>query len=235
MSKINTKRILVISDQHMPYEHPDMFRFLNAVKKKYKPTCVVNIGDEADKHAMSFHDSDPELFSAGDELKEALKKIRKLEKMFPEQFVLHSNHGSMVMRKFLANGIPRAYARPLEDVYDTPGWEWHEELVLELPNGQPVYFCHGKKRDGIKLAQQYGMCVVQGHFHEVMKIDYTGNPRELIWSMQVGCLLDKKSLAYAYNKLNPRRPILGTGLIINSQPLLVPMVLDRKGRWVGKL
>lgn len=235
MSKINTKRILVISDQHMPYNHPDMFKFLRAVKTKYKPTCVVNIGDEADKHAMSFHDSDPDLFSAGDELKEALKGIKKLEKLFPEQFVLHSNHGSMVMRKFLANGIPRAYARPLSEVYDTPGWEWLEDLILELPNGQDVYFCHGKSKNGLKLTKAYGMNTVQGHYHETMAIEYTGNPDKLMWSMQVGCLVDKHSLAYAYNKLNAHRPILGTGLIINSQPLLVPMVLDRKGRWVGKL
>ena len=61
----NTQSILVISDQHMPYEHPDMFEFLEAVKKKYKPTLVVNIGDEVDKHALSFHDSDADLPSAG--------------------------------------------------------------------------------------------------------------------------------------------------------------------------
>ncbi len=40
MKKLDTSRILNISDQHMPYEHPDMFKFLAAVKKKYKPTLV---------------------------------------------------------------------------------------------------------------------------------------------------------------------------------------------------
>ena len=40
------KSILVISDQHAPYHHIDTLDFLSAIKQKYKPDCVVNIGDE---------------------------------------------------------------------------------------------------------------------------------------------------------------------------------------------
>ena len=39
------KSILVISDQHAPYHHIDTLDFLSAIKEKYKPDCVVNIGD----------------------------------------------------------------------------------------------------------------------------------------------------------------------------------------------
>ena len=43
--------------------------FLRALKKKYKGfDLVVGIGDEIDQHAISMHDSDPDLPSAGDEL-----------------------------------------------------------------------------------------------------------------------------------------------------------------------
>ena len=34
IGEVDTSSILVISDQHMPYEHPDMFDFLEAVKKE---------------------------------------------------------------------------------------------------------------------------------------------------------------------------------------------------------
>ena len=44
------KSILVISDQHAPYHHIDTLDFLAAIKKKYKPDTVVNIGDEMDWH-----------------------------------------------------------------------------------------------------------------------------------------------------------------------------------------
>ena len=54
------KRILVISDMHMPYHHPDSFAFLKAVKKSFDPTRIINIGDEVDNHGISFHDSDPD-------------------------------------------------------------------------------------------------------------------------------------------------------------------------------
>jgi predicted phosphodiesterase len=74
MAKNN--RILVISDQHMPFQHPDMFDFLSAIKKRYKPTRIVNIGDEIDNHDLSFHDSDKDLPSAGYELKLAIDKSR---------------------------------------------------------------------------------------------------------------------------------------------------------------
>ena len=42
--------ILVISDMHHPYAHPDLVPFLKAIKAKFKPTDVVCIGDEADFH-----------------------------------------------------------------------------------------------------------------------------------------------------------------------------------------
>ena len=57
------KSILVISDQHAPYHHIDTLDFLSAIKEKYKPDCVVNIGDEMDWHSISFHDSHPGLYS----------------------------------------------------------------------------------------------------------------------------------------------------------------------------
>jgi hypothetical protein len=49
--------------------------------------------------------------------------------------------------------------------------------------------------------------------------------------MQVGCLVNDKSLAMSYNNANLKRPVLGVGLIVNSLPLLEPMVLNKEGRW----
>ena len=105
------KSILIISDTHIPYHHPDLIPFLKAVKKEYKPDKIVHIGDEIDKHAMSFHDSDPDLPSAGDELKLSLPVIKELEKLFPDMDLLDSNHGSLVYRRALKYGIPKAYLR----------------------------------------------------------------------------------------------------------------------------
>ena len=75
------KSILVISDTHIPYHHKDAIAFLKAIKKKYKPDRVIHIGDEIDSHAISFHDSDPDLYSAGDEHEASLATIKELEKL----------------------------------------------------------------------------------------------------------------------------------------------------------
>lgn len=234
--KLDTRRVLVISDQHVPYEHRDMFAFLAAIKRKYKPTLIVNIGDEVDHHALSFHDSNVDLPSAGEELVKATEKLKRLQKLFPTMTLIDSNHGSMAVRKLKHHGIPLKYLATQQQIYGIKdGWQWVNDLKIELPNGQQCYFAHGISKDGKKLAAQRAINVVQGHYHTEFRIDFVSNPDNLLWSMQVGCLIDKKALAFEYDKLNLTRPVLGTGMIIDSLPVLIPMQLNKKGRWTGKL
>ena len=77
------KRVLIISDLHIPYHHRDAFAFLKEVKKQYKPDFVVNIGDLLDFHGMSMHDHDPDLASPGDEITIAKEYVKELEWIFP--------------------------------------------------------------------------------------------------------------------------------------------------------
>ena len=229
------KSILIISDTHIPYHHKDLLPFLKAIKKKYKPDRVVHIGDEVDKHAMSMHDSDPDLPSAGDELKQSLPIIKELENLFPDMDILDSNHGSLVYRRALKHGIPKAYLRHYNEFLEVgKGWKWHDDLTLDTPGG-PVYFCHGKVADVLKLAQSMGMSCVQGHYHSSYSIKYYGNSLGLYFGLQVGCLIDKDSLAFRYNKTQRARPIIGLGMIIDGLPKLIPMVLNKNGRWIGKI
>jgi predicted phosphodiesterase len=230
----DNSRILLISDMHIPYHHEDTIAFLTHLKAKYNPTRVICLGDELDKHALSYHDSDPDLPSAGDELKKSLPVIQELFKIFPKMDIIESNHGSLVWRKAKTFGIPKHYIRSYNDVLGVDGgWKWSFDLTVTLPNGQKCYIHHGKTSNVIQLSQQMGMCAVQGHFHESFKIDCWGNPTGLYWGMQAGCLIDDDALAFNYNNVNIKRPVIGTGLIINSMPVLEPMVLDSNGRWVG--
>lgn len=230
------KSILIISDLHAPYNHPDAIDFLRAIKKKYKPDRVISVGDEVDKHALSFHDSDPDLMSAGDELVAAREVLEPLYKLFPEMDLVDSNHGSMVYRKALASGIPQAYIKEYGDVLEAPyGWVWHHDLTIEMSDGEKAYICHGKTTNVLKLSQSMGMSAIQGHYHESFNIQYWGNPNGLYWGFQVGCLIDDHSLAFKYNKVNMKRPLIGCGIIINGHPKLLPLVKDRSGRWIGEL
>ena len=105
------KCILVISDQHIPHHHQDMMAFLRAIKKKYKPTRILNIGDEVDSHAISYHSPNPDLASAGDELRKSLDTIHELEQLFPKMDLVHSNHGSLIFRKALTHALPKAFIK----------------------------------------------------------------------------------------------------------------------------
>lgn len=229
------KSILVISDLHAPYEHPDAFEFLKAVKAKYKPDHVVCIGDEIDAHAMNYHEHNPDLPSAGAELAMAIEHLKPIYKLFPECTVVESNHGSMVLRRALTAGIPTRAIKSYNDVLDAPkGWKWVFDTIINTPTG-PVYFCHGKTATPGRLASQYGMSAVQGHFHEKADITYISTPEKLMFDAHTGCLADDKSLALGYNKVNPKRPIVSILVIVNGVPQLIPMVLKKGGRWVGKL
>lgn len=233
MSK--AKSILVISDLHCPYQHPDAHKFLSAVKSRYKPDQVVCIGDEVDFHALSYHESNPDLPSAGEELRKAIIALKPIYKMFPKVTVIESNHGSMVLRKSLSAGIPTKAIRSYNDVLDAPkGWNWVFDTIIETALG-PVYFCHGKAGAPGKLASQYGMSTVQGHFHEKSQVNYISTPEKLMFDAHTGCLANDKSLALGYNKVNPKRPIVSLLVIINGIPQIVPMVLNRNGRWLGSL
>lgn len=230
----DNSRILLISDLHIPYHHQDAIAFLLHLKEKYNPTRVICLGDEVDGHALSFHDSDPDLPSAGDEIRQALPVIADLFKIFPKMDILESNHGSLVWRKAKVFGIPKHYIKSYNEVLGVDsGWKWSFDLTIELPNGQKCYMHHGKTSNIIQLSQQMGMNATQGHYHETFKIDYWGNSTGLYWGMQCGCLIDDDKLAFNYNNVNIKRPIIGTGLIIDSMPVLEPMRLNSEGRWVG--
>lgn len=229
----DNSRILLISDMHIPYHHRDLIPFLKYLKAKYKPTRVICLGDELDKHALSYHDNDPDLPSAGDELRKSLPVVQELFELFPKMDIIESNHGSLVWRKAKTFGIPKHYIKSYNDVLGVDGgWKWSFDLTVDLPNGQKCYIHHGKTANVIQLSQQMGMCAVQGHYHESFKIDYWGNPTGLYWGMQCGCLIDDDALAFNYNNVNIKRPIIGTGLIIDSMPVLEPMLLDSSGRWI---
>lgn len=233
---MDNRRILIVSDLHAPYEHPDTVAFLRAIKNKYKPTRVILSGDEADFHAISFHDHDPDLDSPSKELEKAIKALKPIYALFPVAEVLESNHGSLVLRKAMANGLPRSYIRAPGDILRAPkGWTWHFDITLKLPTGFDCYFHHSKGANAKKNSQAMGSSFVMGHHHETMDISYWGNPNALLFGMTVGCLVDDTALAMAYNKNNLKRPVVGCGVIIDGIPHLIPMILNKRGRWVGKL
>lgn len=230
------KSVLYISDQHAPYGHPDTYKFLKALKQKYKPQLIINGGDEIDGAAISFHDKNPDLMSPGDELASAIEKMQGLFHLFPKMVLLDSNHGSLVYRKGKWAGLPRHVFKSYREILGAPkNWHWHDEYIYKLSNGQSVYNCHSRGSDVLKVSHQVGMNTVQFHHHSQFEIRYWKSPSGLYFAVTAGCLADLKSAAFDYGKLSLKRPIEGTVVILNGHPLLQPMLLDSRGRWTKKL
>lgn len=229
------KRILVISDLHIPYHHKDAFKFLKAIKKEFKPDTIINIGDSIDFHNINLHQSSPDLPNAGDELKITREYIKELESIFPVVTEVDSNHSSLVYRRAFKYGLSREFMRDYGDFLGTKKWKWVDDLTITMSNGQRCFFTHGKSAEVIKTSQAYSMNTVQGHYHTKFTISYWANPDNIFWAMNVGCLINQKSMAFDYAKNFRTRFIVGCGIILNGIPRLLPMVLNKDGRWIGKI
>lgn len=231
------RRILVVGDLHAPYTHPDAIDFLRSVRDEYSPDMVVQVGDETDGHAISFHDSDPNLDSAGVELEKAKLVLEEVHALFPNLLVCDSNHGSLVYRRAKAHGLPVQFIKKYRDIlfpdHGAPAWSWADAWVLNTPLG-PVRFQHQVSGDLMLNASHERTSMVIGHEHGKYSVTYAASSTALYFGAYAGCLIDRKSMAFAYGKLTRAKPILGVMVITDGCPTLIPMLMDEDGRWVSR-
>lgn len=229
------ERVLVIPDIHFPAHHPDVFRFLKAIKTKYKPTKIVCLGDEIDAAALGEWDKDPDQPGAKDELDAAIKLLKVLYKMFPLVKVCTSNHTSRIYKKAFKAGLPSRVLKTYNEILEAPkGWQWEDSWEID-----GVIYEHGEGFSGqpgaLKAAMQNMQSTVIGHLHAYAGIQYYANAKQLIWGFNSGCLIDKKNPAFNYGKHIKAKPIIGIGIVESGEPRFIPMKLLRNGRWSGKL
>ena len=227
--------VLIISDLHFPMAHPDWYLFLKEIKKKYRPKIIVNVGDEVNGAGISFHEKDSALPNADSELEQAIEEIQHLKELFPKMYLCESNHGSLVFRKLKYHGIPIAHLKSLPELYNTPQWSWHHEILLKTRSGE-VSVVHGKTGGYNRLSMEQGCSSVQGHHHQKFEITWHESAHGSRFNMIVGCLIDKESIAFHYGKNFSKKPILGVGFIDeDGEPFLIRMKLNKKGRWIGRV
>jgi hypothetical protein len=231
------ERVLVISDIQCPFHHEDTMAFLKAVKKQYKPTTVVNIGDLVDNYCLSAWTKDPDAISANDEITQMRAFIKEYNKVFPKGVMLESNHNLRLERAAVRAGIPRHFLKD-EHAWSglAKGWELTDEVVID-----GVAYMHGDQQGAggqnaaLNRVKLRGRSVVAGHLHTQSCIVYHATKEALMFGMQVGCLIDHKALAFAYCKNALKKPILSVGIVDKGVPQIIPMLLDEEGRWTGRL
>lgn len=231
----NPYRVLVIPDLQIPFHHPDAFQFLGQVYQTYKCDRVVSIGDEVDQYNLSRFPKDPDGPSAGEEYAEAMKHLKTLYDYFPKVDAVYSNHLDRISKKALDAGIPRVYLKSLKEWMGAPsGWNWDDAVVIGGVRYEHGDACGGRSAARI-LAESNRRSTVIGHHHSHAGIEYISNADEMIFGMNVGALVNQEAIAFKYAKKARYKTTLGCGVVIEGVPQVVPMVINSRGRWNGKV
>lgn len=234
-----SKRLMIFTDDHSPYQHPDAIPFLIAVRDWIQPDRVVHGGDETDNHALSFHDSDPNLDAAGPELMRARVYLAELEKVFPQLEIMHSNHGSLVYRKAKKAGISVEAIKPYREILfpegNGKGWSWHNNVRIELPDGSTLQVQHSASKDILSIAAHDRCNLIVGHNHSMFDIIQTRSNAIRYWAAHAGCMLDPTSAAFSYAAGTKGKSVIGCMVVIDSEPFQIAMKMDKHLRWTGEL
>jgi hypothetical protein len=225
--------ILVISDSQAPHHHPDTISFYKEVKKQFKPTRVIHIGDLGDFEGINFHGKNPNLPSAHDELQHLRSFVKELAKVFPEMEIVDSNHDALPLRKARSVGIPDDMIKNIGAIMEAPStWIFVKQIVTRLPNGIICKFKHNFGSNLLADSMKQGMSLVCGHFHTKSFVQWWQNDLGMLFAMQVGCTIDVDSAAFNYDKDNALRPVISAGIIKGGVPMIIPMYIKKK-KWKG--
>ncbi len=217
-------RVLVVSDQHRPFEHPQYLKFCKDVYAKYKCTRVVNIGDEWDNCALSRFEQDPEGLTALQEYEAAIQASKPWYKAFPKMDIVESNHGLRPFKKASSAGIPKTYLRGYREFMQAPKtWNWYPRIEID-----GVTYFHGEPFNGekahITAMTKHRCSVVIGHIHAYAGVNYSKAFKDQLFAMNVGCGINDKTYPFRYAKDMAARPILGCGVVIDGrEAFFIPM------------
>ena len=203
------RRILVIGDLHCPFELDGYFEFCLDTYDRFACNQVIFIGDLIDSHATSRHETDPNGLSAKTELEQAIADLQKWREAFPVADVIVGNHDRVVMRRAFSSSIPSMWIKSFNEVLGT-SWNWSERMEYD-----DVQFVHGEGGSARMKAKNDLQSTVQGHIHTQAYVEWMVGNRTKLFSMQVGCGLDRETYAAAYAK-HYKKQAIGCGVVIGG-------------------
>jgi len=224
-------RYLIISDTQIPFENPDALDFCRRVQKDFRipKENIIHIGDELDNYYLSRFPRDPDAeFSPKGEIKLARERLKPWIAAFPAMHVCISNHGLRLLARAFDSYMPSELIRAYHEVSDLPtSWIYRDEWIFK--EKYPFRCVHGIGYSGISGARNAAVdgristCI--GHLHAHGGISYIRNDKNLIWGMNVGCLIDESSFGFRYAKHARFKAMLSVGVVIDDgkTPILVPL------------
>lgn len=218
------RRVLVIGDLHAPFIRDGYLEFCKSVYDEHKCNMVVCTGDVVDNHASSFHTSDPDGMSAGDELSAAIEQLKKWVEVFPKVKVCIGNHDRLPRRQAFESGVSSRWVRDYAEVLGCPNWEFAEGFDID-----GVRYEHGEgQKPHVKMLHNR-QSYVCGHVHSQLSIQYSVSEHDRLFAMQIGWGGDQKAYSMAYAK-NFKKGVVSCGVVLKNgtMPIAIPMPLMDK-------
>jgi hypothetical protein len=220
VKKRDTTNVLIIGDLHEPFCLLEYLDLCKETYTKYNCTHVIFIGDIVDNHFSSYHETDPDGFSALDEFLLATNRIDKWIEAFPQADVVRGNHDRLIMRKAKTGGISSVWLRDYAEVLNAPGWNFQEEFVYDN-----VRYIHGEQGTARNRAKKDLISTVQGHRHTEAYTEHIVGQRFHIFGTQVGCGVDRKAYAMAYAQAGPK-PVIGCAVVLDHGSLPINILAE---------
>ena len=221
MRETETRNVLVIGDLHCPW---DLDEYLPWVVEQYNIwncTQTIFIGDLLDSAGYSYHEQNPDLPSAGDELNYAIKRVQRWYNEFDEvgTKVIIGNHDRMASRKMMTGGIPSAWLKSYNEVLGTPNWEFVERYVQD-----GVQYVHGEGGTARTKCRADMMNTVQGHLHTQCYTEHYVGRNFRVYGTQVGTGINFTNLSFNYAKAG-KKPAIGCAVILNNGTLPINLLM----------
>ena len=224
------KPVGIIGDLHTPFDHPNYLPFCIDTFKQFKVGRKVFVGDLFDHYSYSRFIKKPLAMNPAQEKEMAKERIKKYADEFKEADVVLGNHDTRYIERAEEFGIDPGIIKGFKEIYGLPkGWNIYDEYENTLIIDDVLYL-HGSAYNGQNGAKQAAineqMSVVMGHGHSFAGVSPIANKRKLMFGMNVGCGIDIGAYAFAYNKKDKFRPLLGCGIVFNSSyAVWIPMPL----------
>ena len=212
--------VLIIGDLHIPFCLDGYLDFCAENYDRFDCDTVVFIGDIIDNHYSSYHETNPDGLSGGEELDLSIERVKPWAETFPEAWVTIGNHDRMVMRKAFSGGIPKKWIREYNDILEAPEWKFVDEVVIDN-----VQYIHGEGGTARVKAKNDKFSTVQGHLHTQAYIETSVGRDSCVFGMQVGCGIDRRAYAMAYAKTGPK-PAIACGIVMDTGKLPIQIMAD---------
>ncbi len=201
----------MIGDLHEPFCLDGYLEFCQDTYKKYNCNKVIFIGDVIDNHYSSYHETDAEGMGGKYELDQAVEKLQRWYKAFPNADVTLGNHDRIIIRKAQTSNIPNKWIKEYKEVLEIPNWNFVTDVWID-----GVRYVHCDKAGKPRVAAKRDMVsTVGGHYHTDMYVEWFFGKTRAIFSMATGCGIDSKSYAMAYMQ-GGKKEAIGCGVVIEG-------------------